>query len=152
MVEYDLPKVGVAGSRPVSRSRILLMKQIQRDNFDSFLEEVLKELPDFVRLQLDEIPVIVEDEPSADLLKEMGLRGGEPSDLCGLHSGIPLTERTPSAPSIQNSSILIFRGPILRLADGDEGILEEEIRITLLHEIGHHFGFSEEELEEMGYG
>lgn len=151
MVEYDLPKVGVAGSRPVSRSKFF-MKQSLRDRFDSLLENVLEELPDFVRKQLDEVPVIVEDEPSTEILKEMGIAAGEPSDLCGLHSGIPLTERAPSSPSIQGSSILIFRGPILRLSDGDEDALEEEIRITLLHEIGHHFGFSEEELEEMGYG
>jgi predicted Zn-dependent protease with MMP-like domain len=128
------------------------MKQALRDRFDSLLENVLAELPDFVREQLDEVPVIVEDEPNAAILEDMGLRGGEPSDLCGLHSGIPLTERSPTAPSLEGSSILIFRGPILRLADGDESALEEEIRITLLHEIGHHFGFSEEELEAMGYG
>lgn len=128
------------------------MKQALRDRFDSLLENVLEELPGFVRTQLDEVPVIVEDEPSEEILEEMGLPGGEPSDLCGLHSGIPLTERTPSAPSAQGSSILIFRGPILRLADGSEEALAEEIRITLLHEIGHHFGFSEEDLEEMGYG
>jgi predicted Zn-dependent protease with MMP-like domain len=127
------------------------MKQTNRDRFDSLLESVLKELPDFVRKQLEEIPVIVEDEPSAAICEEMGLRAGE-SDLCGLHSGIPLTERAPSTLSLQGSSILIFRGPILRLADGDEETLEEEILITLLHEIGHHFGFSEEQLEEMGFG
>jgi predicted Zn-dependent protease with MMP-like domain len=127
------------------------MKQTKRDRFDSLLESVLQELPEFVRKQLEEIPVIVEDEPSPELLEEMGLEEGE-SDLCGLHSGVPLTERAPTIPSVQGSSILLFRGPILRLASGDEKTLEEEIRITLLHEIGHHFGFSEEELEEMGYG
>lgn len=128
------------------------MKQIDRNQFDSLLESVLEELPDFVREQLKEIPVIVEDEPGEEILKEMGFPLDGPSDLCGLHSGIPLTERAPSSPQSFSSSILIFRGPILRLADGEDGALEEEIRVTLLHEIGHHFGFSEEELEEMGYG
>lgn len=152
MVEYDLPKVGVAGSSPVSRSSLNSMNSNQRKKFDALLEELLEELPAFVRDQLDDTPVIVEDEPDREILKEMGLPRGKTSDLCGLHSGIPLTDRTPSVASPYGSTIHLFRGPIFRLADGNEEELKSQIRITLLHELGHHFGFSEEELEEMGYG
>lgn len=118
-----------------------------------YLEEVLSGLPDYVQKQLEEVPVIVEDEPSARIRSEMEAGDlAQESSLCGLHSGVPLTERSYSYLPPNSPVILIFRGPILRLAGKSKKSLKKQIRITLLHEIGHHFGFSEEELEEIGYG
>jgi predicted Zn-dependent protease with MMP-like domain len=127
---------------------------VERQEFDQVLEEILDGLPDDVRELLDEIPLIVEDEPSPEVLKDMGirLRPGELPDLCGMHWGTPLPERSVSDPVGNPDRILMFRGPIRRLSGGSGRQLKRQIRITLLHEIGHHFGFDEEELEELGYG
>jgi predicted Zn-dependent protease with MMP-like domain len=128
------------------------MNSEKRAEFDQILEKIIASLPDYVREQLREVPVIVEDEPCADILRDLGESESEESDLCGLHTGIPLSDQTPSFSSLVPNVIHIFRGPISRLAGNNQRKLEREIRITLLHEIGHHFGFSEEKLESMGYG
>jgi predicted Zn-dependent protease with MMP-like domain len=129
------------------------MRQQDRDEFDQFLEEILGELPAYVQTELEQVPVIVEDEPDGKIREEM--EDGEdpaPSDLCGLHSGIPLTEKSVTHLIPASPLIMLFRGPILRLSGNDPLELRRQIRITLLHEIGHHFGFSEEDLEDLGYG
>lgn len=128
------------------------MSPEQRDRFDSLLEKVLDELPDEVQELLESVSIIVEDEPSRRLLRELGrdLEAGE-SDLCGLHTGVPLSEVSVLDSGVLPSQIFLFRGPIYRLSGRGKRSLEKEIRITLLHEIGHHFGFSEEKLEDLGY-
>lgn len=130
-----------------------LTKSENRKHFDELLEKILGELPDYVSRMLEEIPVIVDDEPSNEILTRMGLKArlGE-SDLCGLHSGRPLNERSVLDGDAYPDTIRIFRGPIERTAGNEPGELENQIRITLLHEIGHHFGLEEDELEELGYG
>lgn len=130
-----------------------MVSEKQRHEFDAVLEEILEEFPQEYRQMLEEVPVMVNDEPSVELQKEMDAYiEGEPSDLMGLHSGPSLAdtkknEAVGSAPLIQ-----LFRGPILREAEGSRKRLKKEIRITLIHELGHHFDFSEEELEDKGYG
>lgn len=130
-----------------------LSKGENREHFDELLEKILEELPDYVSRMLEEMPVIVDDEPSNEILTRMGLsaRPGE-SDLCGLHSGQPLSERSVMDPGAYPDTVRIFRGPILRTSGDEPGELENQIRITLLHEIGHHFGLEEDELEALGYG
>lgn len=124
----------------------------RRDEFDKILEELLMELPSDVYELLKETPVIVEDEPRKELLEDMGIyEPNEESDLCGLHWGVPLTARVPTDSNPDSPVILLFRGPIYRLVEEDKEDLREQIRITLLHELGHHFGFTEDDLEEMGY-
>jgi len=106
-----------------------------------------------VNEKLADVPVIVEDEPDEELRREMGETNlTEPSDLCGLQHGVPLTERSEFFSDMTTPVIMLFRGPICRLSDGSENELRKQIRITLLHEIGHHFGFDEEELQAIGYG
>lgn len=125
----------------------------QREEFDRVLEEVLEELPDDFHEMLEEVPLMVEDEPTVELQKEMGAYvEGEEADLMGLHSGPSLSatlknELTETTPLIQ-----LFRGPILREANGNRKRLKKEIRITLIHEMGHHFDFSEDDLHDRGYG
>lgn len=125
-----------------------------RVKFDSLLEEVINALPPEIRKQLDEVPVVVEDEPSNEVLRDMDLDPNDrPSDLCGVHQGIPLPDRAPTSDAVTLPSvILIFRGPILRMVEEENLDLREQIEITLLHEIAHHFGFTEEELDDRGYG
>jgi predicted Zn-dependent protease with MMP-like domain len=123
-----------------------------RQEFDQIFEEVLGKLPAEVAAMLEEMAVIVEDEPSAQVLRDLGIRARPgTADLCGLHWGVPLPDRSFFESAAGPGQILIFRGPIWRLADGNPRALRRQIRITLLHEIGHHYGFDEEKLRDLGY-
>jgi len=123
-----------------------------RERFDRLLEDVLEALPARLSELLEEAPLIVDDRPDADLVRELELEHAD--ELCGLHTGTPLTERSvedgPQVPDI----IHLFREGIVATAGGwsaGDDPVAEEIRITVLHEVGHHFGLEEEDLEELGY-
>ena len=122
----------------------------ERKRFDTLLERVLGELPPALHEMMEEVPLVVDDEPSRRLLEEMGDEG----DLLGLHSGVPLTERGAGSDHGEVETIHLFRRGIIEEAGGwsaGEEAVEREIRITLLHEIGHHFGLDESDLERLGY-
>lgn len=127
--------------------------QKERELFDAVLEEILDEFPEEYLGMLDEVPLMIDDEPTIELQKEMGAYlEGEPADLMGLHSGPSLSDSKQQQVMGTTPLIQLFRGPILREAAGNQKKLKKEIRITLIHELGHHFDFSEEELEDRGYG
>ncbi|MEM9083961.1 MAG: metallopeptidase family protein [Planctomycetota bacterium] len=130
----------------------------QRERFDELLEIELHLLPERFAAVIEEIPVVVDDEPDRPLLQSLALEyevdSIEPDELCGLHTGIALTERTMDMPTRGPQDIRLFRLGIFALAGGydvTDDALSEEIRVTLLHELGHHFGLDEDELEELGY-
>ena len=140
------------------------MDERERERFDELLEEVLGALPERLHRLLEEVPLIVDDRPSEELLRSLAQEWGEPEDdletmaldLCGLHSGIALTERSVEVTPDVPDSIAIFREGIIAHAGGWDGpdaeeIIREEIRITVLHEIGHHFGLDEDDLADLGY-
>jgi predicted Zn-dependent protease with MMP-like domain len=135
----------------------------ERKRFDALLEEVLAGLPARLHHLLEEAPLIVEDRPAATLMAELGIDEDE-DVLCGLHSGTPLTERSVGGEDGLPEVIHLFREGIVEHAGGwepfqdDDGTwlggedaLLHEIRVTLLHEIGHHFGLEEDDLAELGY-
>lgn len=129
------------------------MLREQRERFDRLFEEVLDALPPRLHELIEEASIIVEDHPSQELLAELGMDADEEL-LCGLHTGTPLTERSVSHGTDVPETIHLFRGGILETAggwDAGEDAVRHEIRITLLHEIGHHFGLEEEDLEQLGY-
>ena len=130
------------------------MTPAQRDYFDRLLEAILETLPEHVLDLFEEVPLVVDDEPDASLLAELDMvdEFGRPEELFGLHTGIPLTERSVEDHGRIPDDIRIFRGPLLRLAGHNERELSKQIRITLLHEIGHHFGLDEVDLDRLGYG
>lgn len=130
------------------------MTEAERERFDELLEEAIEALPDHLRALLEETPVIVEDYPSEQVLKEMGATRRD--ELCGLHSGIALTERSVEHSGTLPEDIHLYREGIVSLAggwagDGVEDAVYEEIWVTLLHEMGHHFGLDEDDLAELGY-
>lgn len=127
------------------------MNPLARERFDRLLEEVLDELPAHIHERLEEVPLIVDDEPSLELFRELGLDPAH-DDLCGLYSGRPLTFRSIDDSGALPDKIQIFRGPILRLSRREDRALKDEIRITVLHEMGHHFGLDEDQLRALGYG
>ena len=92
------------------------------------------------------VAIVVEDEPSRDLLRSMGIR--PPTTLLGLYQGTPLTERRWDYGNSLPDRILIFQGPHERAADDDEDLIVA-IAETLIHEVGHYFGMSEEQIEEI---
>ena len=106
--------------------------------FDEHVRRALESLPPRLAGALENVAVVVEDEHPED------------PDLFGLYDGVPLTERGDSAGSLPDR-ITIYRLPLQdEFADPDE--LEEEIRITVLHELAHFFGIEEDRLDELGYG
>lgn len=130
------------------------MNTRQRKMFDSILDQVVARLPAAARRWIDEVPLVAEDYPSRKVMADLGV--DQRDELCGLHDGVALTERSIEASDGPNM-ILIYREGIWRLAAEEggrdfESALAEQIRITILHEIGHHVGLSEEELDELGYG
>ncbi len=136
-------------------SDFLPLDAATRDRFDTLLERVLDTLPQKLLTLLEEIPLIVEDAPSEQLMIEMDVE--DPTDLCGLHDGIPLTEESVLHSGTMPSQITIYRAGLISgsLDESDcvdEEDLFKEIRITILHEIGHHFGLDEDELDTLGYG
>ena len=123
----------------------------------------MQTLPGRLRQLLQEAPLIVEDHPSPRLMAELGIDEGADS-LCGLHTGTPLTEHSVAQGHDLPETIHLFREGIVEEAAGaepwrdDDGqwwggdeAVTEQIRITLLHEIGHHFGLDEDDLAELGY-
>ena len=126
-----------------------------RDFFDLQLDKVLQKLPQRVHDLLAEVPLFVEDYPPQSVLDKLGL--GRRDQLCGLYTGVPLDARSgfdaPQMPDV----VTIYREGILNISAGYEGDLTEsellrQIRITVLHELGHHHGLDEKELDELGYG
>jgi predicted Zn-dependent protease with MMP-like domain len=131
------------------------MNPQSRRRFDKIVEEILAEMPPLVQNLLEKISLDVEDYPSPAIMEEMGLEYRD--ELCGLYTGIPLGDKRLEAPPQLSDSILIYReGIVAETAEQDghatrEG-LRKQIRITILHELAHHFGMTEEELDELGYG
>jgi len=136
------------------------MDEAEREYFDGLLELEVEQLPPRVHRLLHRVPLIVEDHPSDQVIAEFEL--GSRDELCGLHDGIPLTDRTVEGGDLDvPEHIMIYREGIVthanhELADGQSGSLEDEvrrqIRVTILHEVGHHFGLNEDDLDELGYG
>ena len=113
---------------------------VSQEQFEEAVADALDGVPVELTRLMKNVAIFVEDEP----------RPGHPG-LLGLYIGTPLTERGWSYGGVLPDRILIFRGPLTRLcSDRDE--LVEQVRITVVHEIAHHFGMSEDRLHELGYG
>ena len=119
---------------------------MDRKHFESLVAEALASIPRRFKKAMHNIAIVVEDEPSPDLLEEMEIE--PPDTLLGLYQGTPLTERSSSYGNTLPDRVLIFQGPHEREAE-DEDDLVVAIGETLIHEIGHYFGLSEEEIEEI---
>jgi len=114
--------------------------------FDRLVHRAVEGLPAQFRQHLQNVVIAVQEEASQELLDEL-----EADELLGVYLGVPLTERHPEDLYQLPDQILLFRGPLVRACDTLEE-LEEEVRITIVHEVGHFFGLSEEEIEATGYG
>lgn len=112
------------------------------------VQRVVDSLPPHVQDLLDGIAIVVEDEPGKEHLAELDRREDEDTVLFGLYQGVPMIDRA-SGYAVLPDRITIFAGPLSRAyTSRDE--LEDEIRITVLHELGHHLGFDEDGLDALG--
>ena len=122
------------------------MDPVDRKEFEQHVADALASIPRRFRKAMQNIAIVVEDEPSAALLAEMEIE--PPDTLLGLYQGTPLTERHWGYGNALPDRVLIFQGPHERAAE-DEDDLVVAIGETLIHEIGHYFGMSEEQIEEI---
>lgn len=113
--------------------------------FEELVADALDSLPDEFARRMENVEVVVEDEPPAEMLARLP-RG---TTLLGLYHGIPLTKRGQYG-NVLPDKISIYRGPITRLARTPEAITRQ-VRKTVIHEIAHHFGISDERLHELGW-
>ena len=119
---------------------------MDRAQFERLVADALAGIPRRFRDAMTNLAIVVEDEPGRELLREMEIE--PPDTLFGLYQGTPLTERRWDYGNALPDRILLFQGPHEREAD-DEDDLVVSIGETLIHEIGHYFGLSEEQIEEI---
>ena len=123
------------------------MIEVSRAEFEDLVADALDEIPPALASQLENVAVVVEEWPSSSQLARLGGRG----TLLGLYEGVPLTSRGPlSYSGVAPDRITIFQGPLSRIAH-DVDDLAARVRVTVLHEVGHYFGMSDERLHELGW-
>ncbi len=120
-----------------------MIQIMDRETFESLVGEALDSLPEEFAKQLDNVEVVVEPWPTMEDLRSVRAHPG--TTLLGLYRGIAKTKRTNYG-LVLPDKISIFAGPILRMTGGDVDATRAQVRKTVLHEIGHHFGMSEEEI------
>src|SRR4030095_13443428 len=111
---------------------------MRRKQFETLVQDAIRELPQEFREKLTNIAIVIENYPSQELLDRMEVP--EDETLFGLYEGVPLPERGHFNAPLYPDRILIFQRPIEEECDTPEEV-REEVRITLLHEIAHFFGF-----------
>lgn len=122
-----------------------------RPRFESLIARAVAALPKPFTEKMSGLIIQAADAPTRADLHEAGIV--DPDDtLYGLFQGIPLPERHLNDLPGEPDRILVFQRPLEEDFGDDEETLVEEIRITLLHELGHYFGLSEDELDRLGYG
>ena len=116
------------------------MVEMSREEFEDAVRDALDEIPEELAAQMDNVVVLVEDEPPE----------GEP-ELLGVYDGVPLTERGWDYSGVLPDRITIYRNPTLRICDTEEDVIDE-VATTVVHEIAHHFGIDDERLHQLGWG
>lgn len=119
---------------------------MKRDEFKRLVEEALDEIPARFRAEMKNVAVVVEDEPPQYILDDMEI--GPDDTLFGLYQGTPLPERSWGYGNALPDRISIYQFPIEDACE-DEDAIRECIAETVIHEFGHYFGMSEEEIEEI---
>ena len=117
-----------------------------REEFNRLVEEALNDIPPRFKREMKNIAIVVEDEPSPELLQEMEIE--PPDSLYGLYQGTPLPQRSWGHGNALPDRISLYRRPIEEDSEDREDVIVA-IAETLIHEIGHYFGLSEEEIEEI---
>ena len=114
--------------------------ELSEDAFDALVADALDRVPAPLAAMMDNVVVLVEEEPPA-----------EEEGILGLYVGTPLTERDSGYTFRAPDQVFVFRGPLLRMC-ADLAELAEEVEITVVHEIAHHFGIEDHQLHAWGWG
>lgn len=122
---------------------------VSKAEFAQYVEKALAELPEPFASHIEQITVEIKDRPSRKMLRDLGLKDGEL--LFGLYQGVALPDRSVEHSGVLPDRILIFQEDHELACDSPQQLVGE-IRKTVLHEIGHHFGMDEVDLDEAGYG
>ena len=117
-----------------------------RTKFRELVDEALEGIPARFRTAMKNIAIVIEDEPTIEELEEVGIE--PPDTLLGLYQGTPLTERQWAHGNVLPDKITLFQGPIEDSSEDEDDVVVA-IGETLIHEVGHYFGLSEEEIEEI---
>ncbi len=116
---------------------------MDRGTFEKIVRDAIESLPDEFRHALENVAIVVQEEPDPEDLKELGIEPGD-DELFGLYHGVPLIDRDIGHSGLPDR-IEIYRGPILRSCDTVREIVTE-IQETVVHELGHHMGLSDEQM------
>ena len=119
---------------------------MEKSEFEALVIEALSRLPERFAEKLENIDIVVEEEPARSLLRDMHV--GRDSTLLGLYQGVPLSRRGFYYGNVLPDRIVLYMGPILR-EGGDAEEIADRVRSVVIHEIGHYFGLSDEELREL---
>jgi predicted Zn-dependent protease with MMP-like domain len=119
---------------------------MQRADFERLVEEALLDIPSRFRKAMKNVAVVIEDEPPPDILEELEIE--PPDSLFGLYQGTPLPERSWAHGNTLPDRISIYQRPIEDACEDEDAIMEC-VAETVIHEFGHYFGMSEEEIEEI---
>ena len=118
------------------------------DHFYELVDEALESLPEEIARAMYNVDVLVEPWPTREQLLRAGVAPGR-GTLFGLYEGVPLTHRTRTYSLVPPDKITIFQGPITAVHKTDETI-RDQVRRTVIHEVAHHFGISDDRLRELG--
>ncbi len=116
--------------------------RVSEDEFEALVERALERLPPEFAELLDNIAVVTEDDPEPELKREMAM--DEEEELLGLYRGVPFGERD-SGYSALPDQVVLYRCPLVRVSRNRRELIRE-VRDTLVHELGHYFGLSDEEM------
>ena len=117
------------------------------EEFNELVVQGLETLPDYIQEHLRNVDIVVSDWPSATELRAVGLKNRY--QLLGLYQGVPLTRRTTHYGMVLPDKITIFRMPIERICRTREAVMRQ-VQRTVVHELAHHFGISDDRLRELG--
>ena len=123
--------------------------KLSEKNFDEIVKKAVARIPQEIRQYLNNIVITVQKRPSKQMREEMEL--GRDGSLLGLFVGVPLIERSVTSPPLYPDIIYLFQEPLETMCETIEE-LEEEIEVTVVHEVAHYVGMTEERLAELGYG
>ncbi len=121
------------------------MQKLKREEFEKIVEEGINAIPEKFLRKLDNVAIVVENEPTPDQIKKMNIGAGW--TLLGLYEGVPQSSRGANYTSVLPDKITIFQKPIETEAR-DEKDIKEIVKNTVWHEIAHHFGMDEAEVRQ----
>ena len=121
---------------------------LSQADFEALVDEALAELPSFFAEKMSNVAVLVQPWPTTEDLRRVGLGPGY--TLLGLYHGVPLTERGSGYALVAPDTITLYQAPIERAAGPSLAALRKQVRRTVLHELAHHFGISDNRLHELG--